>query len=1060
MKLPQLAVNRPVSIVMVVLIAILLGVVSLSRLAIDLLPDLKLPISAVITSYSGAGPKEVENLVSKPLEEAMETVNNVKTVRSITQMGSSIVIVEYDWGTDMDFATLQMREKIDRIKGFLPDDVDDPMVVKFDPTAIPVMGLAITGSQNPASLKEIGEDTLKNRLERLEGVASVEIQGGLDREIRIEVDPHKMEAYQLSFNQLSQVLRGENMNFPGGTVEDGQKEFLVRTTGEFNNIEEIKQIPITSPQGTMFYLSDIATIKDGYGDITQKNKANGVSSIALYVKKQSNANTVKVCDGIRAELERLKPSLPQNMNIVVTHDLSTFIKQAIKTVVKNALVGALLAIIILYLFLRNIRSTFVVGISIPVSVITTFILIYFSGLTLNLMSLGGLALGVGMLVDNAIVVLENIYRYRQEGYSQMEAAKLGASEVGMAVTASTLTTMAVFLPIVYVEGMAAQIFRELAMTVSFSLLASLIMSLSLVPMLASKILKVEQDDNGRQEKTIRRRDKILQRWDDGFTWLTKHYQRLLNWALDHRRRILLIVGGAFVGSLLLIPFIGAEFMPDSDEGVFTVAIELPQGVVLQETEKIVNQVERTVLEIPEMDVVETQIGSAGGEGGPSSSGSELGEIKAQLVPKKERKRDINVIINELRDKVSQVPGAKITVTKSQQMGGGSSSGSPVTINLKGEDLDTLIHYAHIVKEKVKAVPGTTEVDTSIGEGRPELQIIVDRVKAADYGLGVAQIGSAIHSAVAGDIATKYRVDGDEIDVRLRFPEAERETIHDLGNILITAPNGLTVPVKEVAKLQQKVGPSTINRENQTHIISVTSKLRGRSLGEVIKDIQLSLTDLEMPQGYELEYGGQNKDMMESFKNLGLALIMAIILVYMILAAQFESLVHPLTIMFSVPLALIGALLGLFVTRRTINVTSMIGIIMLAGIVVNNAIVLVDYVNTLRREGMARRESILKAGLTRMRPILMTAMTTVLGLIPLALGIGEGAEADAPMATVVIGGLLFSTLLTLLIIPIVYTLFDDMRTKDGRARLLGRLKKLKIKNLKFKMPRIKIKKASS
>ncbi len=1059
MKLPHLAVNRPVSIVMVVLIAILLGVVSLSRLAIDLLPDLKLPISAVITSYSGAGPKEVENLVSKPIEEAMETVNNVKTVRSITQMGSSIVIVEYDWGTDMDFATLQMREKIDRIKGFLPNDVDDPMVVKFDPTAIPVMGLAITGSQNLASLKEIGEDTLKNRLERLEGVASVEIQGGLDREISVEVDPRKMEAYQLSFNQLSQVLRGENMNFPGGTVEDGQKEFLVRTTGEFNNIEEIKQIPIMSPHGTMFYLSDIAVIKDGYADVTQKNKANGVSSIALYVKKQSNANTVKVCDGIRAELERLKPELPQNMNIVVTHDLSTFIKQAIKTVVKNALVGALLAIIILYLFLRNIRSTFVVGISIPVSVITTFILIYFSGLTLNLMSLGGLALGVGMLVDNAIVVLENIYRYRQEGYSQMEAAKLGASEVGMAVTASTLTTMAVFLPIVYVEGMAAQIFRELAMTVSFSLLASLIMSLSLVPMLSSKILKVE-DDHGGQEKTIRRRDKLLQKWDDGFTWLAEHYQRLLNWALDHRRRILLMAGGAFVGSLLLIPFIGAEFMPDSDEGVFTVAIELPQGVVLQETEKIVNQVEQNILEIPETDVVETQIGSAGGEGGPSSSGSELGEIKVQLVSKKDRKRDINVIINELRDEVSQVPGAKITVTKSQQMGGGSSSGAPVTINLKGEDLDTLIHYANFVKEKVRAVPGTAEVDTSIGEGRPELQIIVDRVKAADYGLGVAQIGSAIHSAIAGDIATQYRIDGDEIDVRLRFPEEERETIQDLGNILITAPNGLTVPVKEVAKLQQKMGPSTINRENQTHIISVTSKLRDRSLGEVIKDIQLSLTDFEMPQGYELEYGGENKDMMESFRNLGLALIMAIILVYMILAAQFESLVHPLTIMFSVPLALIGALLGLFVTHRTINVTSMIGIIMLSGIVVNNAIVLVDYVNTLRREGMARRESILKAGLTRMRPILMTAMTTVLGLIPLALGIGEGAEADAPMATVVIGGLIFSTLLTLVIIPIVYTLFDDMRTKDGRARLLGRLKKLKIKNLKFKMPKIKIKKVSS
>jgi len=1031
MNLPELSVRRPVTIMMAVLIIILLGVVSLTRLPIDLLPNMKFPIAAVMASYPGAGPQEIETLVTKPLEEVMGTTNNVKNIYSYTQSGQSIVVVEYNWGTDMDQATLQMREKIDLIKGTLPEDVGTPTVFKFDPQAIPVMYLAVTGSSDLASLKQLADDMLKSRIERLDGVASVSVNGGLEREIRISVQPGKLQAYGFSLAQVSQALKAENLNLPGGKVRDGRQELIVRTTGEFQDIDEIGNIMLTSPQGTQVFLRDLALIEDTYKDVSRINRVNGKQSISLVVQKQSDANTVRVNERILKELEEIKAQLPADVEIIVAQDLSIFIKKSINNLVKEAVVGAFFAICVLYLFLQNIRSTFIISTAIPFSIISTFTLLYFAGVTLNLMSLGGLALGVGMLVDYSIVVLESIYRFREEGYSQTEAAIKGASEVGMAITASTLTSMAVFLPIVFVEGLAAQIFGELALTVAFSHLASLIVALTLIPMLSSKILKIERSEKVRENSW---RDRLFNRWQKGFSKVEVKYRDLLSWALGHRKKVVLIAVASFVVSLALIPFIGAEFIPASDEGEFKVEVKLPNGALLDDTAKIVGQIETIVSKIPETDTVFVQVGSAG-EGGAEllNSSNELGEVSVRLVPQSERNRSVDEVVEEVRNKVKNIAGAKITVTATQQMGM-STGGKPIAINLKGDDLETLVALAEDVKARVEKVEGTREVSTSLEEGKPEVQLIIDRQKAAAYGFNVSQIAAAVKTAIQGEVATKYRVDGNEYDVTVRLQSGDRDNLTDLEQVMLTSSQGVQMPLAELAEFKEAVGPNQITRENQARVVTVNSAISGRDLQSVTKDIQAALANLKLPQGYLMEFGGENKEMIEAFSSLALALVLAMILVYMIMAAEFESLLHPFVIMFTVPLALIGITLSLVVTGKSFSVVAFIGVIMLVGIVVSNAIVLVDYINILRRRGLTREEAILKAGPVRLRPIIMTTLTTTLGLVPIALGIGEGAEVTSPLAIVVVGGLIFSTLLTLVVIPTFYTIFDDKAEKwKGKFR---------------------------
>lgn len=1025
MKLSNLAIQRPVATLMVVLLILLLGAVSLSRLNIDLFPNMSFPVAAVITSYEGVGPEEIENLLTRPLENVLGTVTNLKQISSISRPGQSVVILEFNWNTNMDFVTLEMREKIDLIKGRLPEGVTAPMVFKFDPSMLPIAQFGLSGIQDLVEMKRLAEQDIIPRLERIDGVASVGLTGGLTREIRIEVDQKKLAMYELDLQTISTLLQLENLNLPAGRVSDGRIEYLVRTTGEFASLDEIRGLLLPSRLG-LVKLGEIGEIRDTFEEVREMARMNGEPSVGITIQKQADANTVRVTRAVLAELARIEA---ENENVTITPIMnqSQYIEESINNVSSNAITGGILAVLILFLFLRNIRSTLVIGVSIPVSIITTFILMYFNGLTLNLMSLGGLALGVGMLVDNSIVVLENIFRFRQNGLERVEAAKKGSSEVTMAIIASTLTTIIVFLPVFFVEGIASQLFGELALTVTFSLLASLVIAMTLIPMLSSQILTLSK----KQMARVQRDGRIMEP-------MKRYYRRLLHWAMMHPWLVFGVVLGIFGISLVFYPQIGTEFIPDMDQGEIRVNVQLPLGTIVTKTDQIMDQVENAILQYQEVESVFTSVGSQGDMMMESTTRPEAGELLIRLKPLSQRQRSTTEVMEALRKDLQGIRGAKIQI-ESQGMVGSSFLGKPVVIEIRGSDLRTLMRLVNDVVKELDKVEGIREIEHTMQEGRPEIQIKVDRAKAAQFGLRAAQVAMALKNAVQGDTPTRYKVDGNEYDLRIQLKWDDRKNISELKNILLTTPVGLQVPLGSVAELVEVEGPGQIDRSNGMRMIEVTADLYQRDLGSANAEIQRRLKEhVALPDQYTIEYGGQYKEMWSAFDSLTFALILAIVLVYMVLAAQFESLMQPLTIMFTLPLALTGVIFSLLISGHTWSVLSLIGVIMLAGIVVNNAIVLVDYINTLRSEGKDRNEAIMEAGPIRLRPILMTSLTTVLGLLPLALGVGEGAETQAPLAIVVIGGLTFSTFLTLIVVPVVYLLMD--RLSDVLNRQLARFQK--------------------
>lgn len=1017
MRLSDISVKRPVTTVMVIFMILLIGFVSLSRLSIDLLPQINVPVALVTTQYSGVGPYEMESLITRPLEEVLATTSNVKSISSTSSEGNSVVVVEFNEGIDMDFATLHMREKIDLIKDFLPEGASAPMVMKIDPNAMPVVQFSVTGNKNLEEVQRIADTKIKSRLERLPGVASVEVYGGFEKEVKVTVHPIKLEGYGLSIEQLAGVLRNENLNLPAGVIERNDRELLVRTLGEFQSIEQIANLPITLKTGGVIRLKDVADVRLTAKEADRISRMNGEDSIVLIVNKQSTYNTVRVSETVNTEIEKLKTEL-EDVKFTTIFDQSEYINMSIGNVARSGLVGGILAILILYLFLRNIRTTFIIAIAIPISVVATFSLMYFSGVTLNLMTLGGLALGMGMLVDNSIVVLENIYRFRQEGYSRIEAAMEGTSEVGMAVTASTLTTVAVFLPIVFVEGITSMLFKELAMTVTFSLLASLFVSLTIVPMLASQILKISK--NGKAKVTVS--DRILTIFDRFFLAMDNRYRNILGWSLNHRKSIVAMALIIFVSSIALATTVGAEFFPAMDQGQISITVELPPGSKQLETDEVVSKIEKIAGQMQEVDLVFVLLGGSSNIFSNTSGSGNRAEIYIMLKEINERERNTEHVADEIRLKASDIAGAKISVAAMEGAGMGFAQ-SPISIEVKGDDMEILQQISDDISDIVKSVNGTREVKTNFEEGNPELQVLINREMASQYGLGTSQIAQSIRNAINGIAATKYKVDGTEVDVVLRSDEYIKESIANFKQLQIMTPLGVTIPLEQVVEIEVKNGPNQISRNDQVRTITVTGDVLGRDLRSIVVDIETKLQNYTLPEGYSYEIGGENEDLVESFRSLGLAIILAVVLVYMVLASQFESLLHPFIIMFSVPLAFSGGAFALFITQRSLSVPAIIGAIVLAGIVVNNAIVLIDYTNILRKKGMEINEAILQAGPTRLRPILMTTLTTILGLIPLAIGSGEGSEAQAPLATVVIGGLLLSTLLTLVFIPVVYITFD-------------------------------------
>jgi hydrophobic/amphiphilic exporter-1 (mainly G- bacteria), HAE1 family len=1042
-KIADFSVRRPVTIAMIIIAAVLFGVISLTKLKVDLYPELNLPVAVVATSYQGASPSQVEKLISKPIEEAVGTVSNISKVQSQSANGSSIVIVQFNWGTNMDQATLDMRDKIDRVRGSLPKDADSPRVMKLDPNSQPIITMAMSGPVDVVELNKIAQNLIQPRIERIDGVASLGISGGRTREIQLTVNPDALTAYGITVDQINQALTARNLSGSAGSLTEGGRDINIKVTGEFDSPDDIGHTPITLPKtanggGGVIQLADLLTVTDGYQKITQESRVNGQPSIGLSVTKASGANTVTVAQNVLKELDALRPQLPKGVKIVTILDSSIYIKDSIHTLEQHGLEGSILAILILFVFLNSFRSMLVAAIVIPISLISTFALMYFTGQTINLISLMGLMLGIGSLVDFSVVVLESIYRKRQQGLPIDLSSIAGAKEVGTAVMASALAQIAVFLPIVFVNGIAGQLFGPLALTVVFSHIAALIAAITLVPMMSSKLLtEIPKDPQEYVHSTSR---SPLVAFQKGFYRLSQSYGRLVNWSLNHRKTILITTLVVFLASVGVFasPLIGKEFLPSFDQGDITVNVKLPPGSRLQDTEGTIKQVEQLALSVPEKDLVYTSIGS-GGSPVVATSSSNQGSVELKLVPKEKRKRSTDQVMEDLRNRAKNIVGADITVAAKSS---GMPTGSPISIQLEGDDLNTLKDISDTMVNIIKDVKGTRNVTSSFDNVNDEIQVKVDSNTASQYGITTNQILSAVNTAFGGQVATKYRTGDDQIDVRVQFPESYRSEVNNLSSLMLSTPTGAQVSVGQVAQITKSSVPQQINRNNQTRAVSISADIQGRDLNSVNTEINAKLAALKLPQGYRIDKsGGQGQNMADSFSSLGLAIVLSILLVYMVMAGQFESLFYPFVIMFSIPPTLIGVVVGLLVTGQKLGVMAIMGYILLIGIVTNNAIVLIDYINTLRKEGMERNQAVLTAGPVRLRPILMTTLATVLAILPLAFGGGQGSEGQTPLAVVVAFGLTFSTLVTLVLVPVVYTLFDDMIIKRRARRAQRRARKI-------------------
>ena len=1016
MNLPEFSIHRPVTILMACSVAILLGAIAFVQIPVDLMPEIEYPTISVTTRYEGVAPEEMETLVSRPLEQALASAPGVEEITSVSAEGNSRVRVRFEYGTDLDEAANELRSRIDRRRAALPEDVDPPVMYKFDVSQFPIMFLSIRSEEMDAKeLRHFAEKNLQYRLERLPGVAQARVFGGLRRQIHVYLDLTKLRALNLSVAQVVQTLRRENLNRPVGPVYEGRYEVLLRTQGEFKSLDDILNVALTSRNGVPVYVRDIATVEDSHEEIRYVVRVNGESAVRMSLYKQSGANTVKVSDAIWDEVERIHADgLPVRMES--TWDSANFIRASISNVQDAALVGAGLAVIVLLFFLRSISSTLIIGTAIPISVIATFALMYFNGFTLNTVSFGGLALGVGMLVDNAIVVLENIFRLREQGKPIKRAAVLGSKQVGMAITASTLTTIAVFVPVLFMGGVSAQTFQQLAWVVSFALLCSLIIALTVVPVLCSRFLSVRDANSARGmgSRLAGRVGEIQER-------IAERYGYVISWALDHRA----VVAGAavllFVGTYQLVPFLGVELQPEVDEGQIRVYVELEPGTRIEVTDSTIQRMADIVHEIaPEAEYVMTEAGS---NSTYYFRGTNSGRMRVDLVDQSQRDRSAAEVAAALRPRMQLEPGMLVRTRVSGGMfrrRGNSGEGDRLTVEVRGHDIDITRELSEQVRDAMLAIPGVTSAQLSRSPGMPEMLVSVDRAKASSLGLPVSEIAQTLETAIGGTRASLYREKGDEYDILVRLREEDRLNLSQVGQVPLTLPSGRTIPAESVVHMRRQEGPTQITRADQQRMIEVTGTIADRDLGSVVGDLKTAIAAMNIPLDYELRFGGEYEEQQEAFLQMTFAAILALVLVYMVMAAQFESLRDPFIILFSIPLAAIGVVLMLILTGTTFNMQGFLGLIILVGIVVNNAIVLVDYTNLLRREhNYSLREAVVTAGTRRLRPILMTTVTTVLGLTPMALGLGEGGELQAPMARVVIGGLTTSALITLVFIPMVY-----------------------------------------
>jgi len=1056
----ELATQRRVTILMFTVAMVLFGLIGLSRLKVNLLPDLSYPTLTVRTEFAGAAPTEIENLLSEPIEESVGVVKNVRRVSSVSRTGQSDVILEFAWGADMDQAGLDVREKLELLQ--LPLQATRPQLLRFDPSTQPVVRLGLlagdVGSDENAlkSLRRHADEELTKRLEPLDGVAAVKIGGGLEDEIQVAVDQQKLAQLGLSVNTVIQRLSRENVNISGGRVEEGSQRFLVRTLNQFLTLDEMREMVVVAAEGRLVRLKDLAEISSGYKERQAIIRIDGRESVEIAVYKEGDANTVAVAGRVKDALERLRKELPQGTELVVVDDQSTFIEGSISEVIQSALLGGVLAILTIYLFLGNGWATVIISLSLPVSIITSFFFMQQLGITLNVMSLGGIALATGMVVDNAIVVLENTARLRREGLGVLEASVQGASEVGMAITASTLTHIAVFLPLVFVEGIAGQLFRDQALTVTFALLISLVVAVTLIPMLAS--LEARTPMSFVDEKADKRPSSRLVGLVTILLWILAlpfvalkwvlagparivqaayaateaAYAKMLPTALRNLTAVLLVSVALLALSFGALRSLGLELIPEFAQGQITLDLKMPPGTPLAATDRYVAQLQEAATKIDGVEHIYAVSGSGTRlDANPTEAGENIAKLLIDL-DQSVASADEGRVLSSLRALTQRIPGAEAKFGRPALF----SFATPVEVEVAGYELDQLKQGSALVLAAMRADPAFADVKSSVEQGHPEVRIRFDQEKAGALGLTVREIADQVVRKVRGEIATRYSLGDRKIDVLVRSREVDRNSVADLRNLIINPGAERPVPLEAVATLEVTEGPGEIRRSDQERIALIQANLAQGDLGAAVAGLQTQLADIVLPPGVEVRVVGQNEEMLRSFESLMFALALAVFMVYLVMASQFESLRHPFLILFTVPLALVGAVFSLYLFSMSLSVVVFIGLIMLVGIVVSNAIVLIDRVNQLRAAGMPRREAVLEGARSRLRPILMTTITTLFGFLPMAIGLGDGAELRRPLAITVIGGLSFSTMLTLVLIPVLYDRFGGEHASLPKRSLAG------------------------
>lgn len=1049
MKLADISIKSPIMMTMVILAFVVLGLFSLTRLGIDMMPDIEFPFVVASLIYPGAGPSEMETLIAEPIEEEISSISGLKHVTSYSQESIAMVVCEFNMGLDVDIAAIDVKDKIDAIRYKLPADLEDPIIQKWNFASIPIIDIAVTSPRPPEEIYRIADHIVKPGLSRVMGIANVQLTGGRQREIQVHLSRRKLREFNLSPQMVAGMISAANLNIPAGHIVQRRQEITVRMQGEFTNLSQLGSVEIPLKQGKKVRLADLGWIEDSFKEVRDKAAYNGETSVGLSLIKRSDANTVQVARDVYKELEVIRRDLPADVKIDIARDRSKFIQDSVDDVFNNIIVGAVLTALALFLFLHSLPATVISIISIPTSIIATFILVDFAGFTLNTMTLMALSISVGILTANSIVVLENIERYKQMGYSSLDAASKGASEIAIAVAAATMTNVVVFTPMAFMSGIVGQFFKQFGLTVTFATLFSLLVSFTLTPMMASRpirkwiyvasglgILAMVYWRLGTDTAlvmvlamlvvllafTYGWQKKFAQAFDKFFDGLTSDYKNSLRWAITHRWTTLGIVALLFFGSFLLLSlgFIGTEFFPQADQGNFTASIEMPVGMSLDETDRIVMEVARRITRKPYVKSVYASSGKTEASGSSTGEGVNLGMVIVRMVEKDLRPLSTAEFIRKLRPELADLPNAKIVIRESSMFGGGQEA--DLQVEVIGQNIDQLVSLTDSVKAYMQHVGGLINIETNWKLGKPELQVIPKRNVISDQGLSLAAVGMTLRSLIDGAIASKFREKGEEYDIRVKLDPADIQNTEQIKGIYVQTDDRQAL-LSELVDLTYTEGPTTITHKDKQRVVYVFADVGQGAMGDKVKQMRTLTDKMQLPTGYSIHYGGEAEHMAESFAQLFKALILAVILTYMLMAAMLESFKHPFAIIFTLPLGFIGVLLALFITGNTISMMSLMAMVMLVGIVVNNGILLIDFANQKRRQGFRLDAAILEAAPVRLRPIIMTNLAAVMGMLPSALGLGAGAEFRAPLAIVAIGGLISSTIFTIYLIPVIYRLFE-------------------------------------